>query len=369
MIRRREGTLTALPFIHTVKKLSNHLLLDKKTIEEIEEVSVSHPFRIPKYYLDLMEKDNPLCSIRKQSVPSREELTGNGDPDPLNEKNISLTPSFFKRYQNRGVFLASSDCAMYCRFCNRRRLIGKKWDARLYWEDTFQYLEKDREIHEVIVSGGDPFMLSADELDYVLSRLRCIRRIKTIRISTRMPVVYPEGLQQGHFDALKKSSPLWIVIHINHPREVSKYFIETVNRLRDAGNIIISQTVLLRGVNDCPHILAGLFESLVYCGVKPYYLFQLDEVRGAGHFKVKLKKGIEIMRFLRANVSGLAMPQYALDITGGLGKVALDYKYVRKRKGNKILVEGLSGKTGIYNDDAGQSSCSGCNICKHSLLL
>ncbi|MCX5813077.1 MAG: KamA family radical SAM protein [Proteobacteria bacterium] len=359
--------MTTLPFIHTVEELSKHLCLDKKTKEEIEKVSISHPFRIPKFYLDLMEKDNPLCPIRKQSVPSKEELTGNGDTDPLNEKKISLTPSFFKRYQNRGVFLASSDCAMYCRFCNRRRLIGKKWDARLHWEETFQYLERDRETHEVIISGGDPFMLSSDELDYILSRLRSIRSIKNTRISTRMPVVYPEGLKQGHFDALKKSSPLWIVIHINHPREVSTDFIETVNRLRDAGNIIISQTVLLRGVNDCPHVLARLFENLVYCGVKPYYLFQLDEVRGAGHFKVKLKKGVEIMRYLRANNSGLAIPQYALDITGGLGKVSVDYKYIKKRRGNKVIVEGLSGKTGIYNDDAKQSICSKCNICKQGL--
>jgi lysine 2,3-aminomutase len=368
MMRKREGASTTLPFIHTSEELSNHLHLDNKTKEEIKKVSKLHSFRIPKFYLDLMEKDNPLCAIRKQSVPSIEELAGDGNLDPLNEKNISLTPSFFKRYHHRGVFLASSDCAMYCRFCNRRRLIGKKWDARLYWEDTFQYLEKDRETHEVIISGGDPLMLSPDELDYILTRLRSIRSIKSIRISTRMPVVYPEGLKQGHFDALKKSSPLWIVIHINHPREVSRDFIETASRLRDAGGIVISQTVLLRGVNDCPNILARLFENLIYCGVKPYYLFQLDEVRGAGHFKVKLKKGIEIMRYLRANISGLAIPQYALDITGGLGKVAVDYKYIKKRYGNKVLVEGLSGKTGIYNDDAKQSNCSGCNICKQNLL-
>jgi lysine 2,3-aminomutase len=365
MVLKREGTFSiTLPFIHTVKELSNHLYLDKELKKEIEKVSRFHPLRIPTFYLDLMEKDNPLCSIRKQSVPSEEELTGKGDPDPLNEKSISLTPSFFKRYQNRGVFLASSDCAMYCRFCNRRRLIGKRWDARLYWEDSLQYLEKDREIHEIIISGGDPFMLSPDELNYILSRLKSIQHIKSIRISTRMPVVYPEGLQQGHFDALKKTSPLWIVIHINHPREVSTDFIETVNRLRNAGGIIISQTVLLRGVNDCPHVLARLFQNLVYCGVKPYYLFQLDEVRGAEHFKVKLKRGVEIMRYLRANVSGLAIPQYALDITGGLGKVALDYKYIKKRRGNKIFIEGLSGKTGIYNDNAKQSNCTECNICE-----
>jgi lysine 2,3-aminomutase len=365
---KREGTTTALPFVHTAEELSNHLPLDEKTKKNIGKISKLHSFKIPKFYLNLIEKDNPLCAIRKQSVPSIEELTANGDPDPLNEKDISVTPSFFKRYKSRGVFLASSDCAMYCRFCNRRRLIGKKWDARLHWESTFQYLESDSETHEIIISGGDPFTLSPDELDYILSRLRSIRNIKSTRISTRMPVVFPEGLAQGHFDALKKSSPLWIVIHINHPREISADFIKTINRLRSAGSIIISQTVLLRGVNDCPHILSRLFENLVYCGVKPYYLFQLDDVKGAEHFKVKLKKGVEIMRYLRANVSGLAMPQYALDITGGFGKVTVDYKYIKKRKGNMVVIEGLSGKTGIYNDNAKRSNCSGCNICKQDLL-
>jgi len=365
MMPKREGNSTTLPFfIYNAEELSRHINLDKKAKEEVEKVSNSHPFKIPKFYLDLMEKDNPLCSIRRQSVPSIEELSGNGGPDPLNERNISITPSFFKRYRDRGVFLVSSECAMYCRFCNRRRLIGKKWDAKSYWEDTFKYLEKDKETQEVIISGGDPFILSPDELDYILSRLRSFRRIKSTRISTRMPVVYPEGLNQGHFDALKKSSPLWLVVHINHPREISPYFIETINKLRNVGCIVISQTVLLRGVNDCPHILAKLFENLVHCGIKPYYLFQLDEIIGAEHFKVKLKKGIEIMRYLRANISGLAMPQYALDITGGLGKVSVDYKYIRKKEGNKVFIEGLSGKTGIYNDDAKHSKCLKCNICK-----
>ena len=343
--------MITLPFVQTVKELSNYLCLNKEAKEEIEKVSRSHPFRIPKYYLDLMEKDNPLCSIMKQSIPSREELVINGDPDPLNEKNIAVTPSFFKRYKNRGVFLASSDCAMYCRFCNRRRIIGKIWNARLHWDETFRYLEKDTEIQEVIVSGGDPFMLSTDELDYVLSRLSSVRNIKTIRVSTRMPVVFPEGLKQGHFDALNKNGPLWIVVHINHPREISDYFIEIVKKLRGAGHIIISQTVLLRGVNDCCYVLAELFQNLVYSGVKPYYLFQLDEVTGAGHFKVRLKKGVEIMKYLRVNISGLAMPQYVMDITGGLGKVPVDYKYIKKKEGNRIFVEGLTGETGIYHDD------------------
>lgn len=363
VMRKREGTPITLPFICTVEALSSFIDLDKETREAVEKVSQTHPFKIPEYYINLMEKGNPLCPIRRQAVPSIGELSGNGEVDPLNEGGVLVTPSFIKRYPKRGVFLVNSECAMYCRFCNRRRLVGKGRDPEPFLEETLRYLERCDEIDEVIISGGDPFMLPPDTLDYVLSRLRAIHRIKIIRVSTRVPVVYPEGLSRGHLAAVKKASPLWIVVHINHPKEVSPEFLDAVRALREAGVIIISQTVLLRGVNDCPHILARLFGNLVSCGIKPYYLFQLDEVKGAQHFKVKLKKGIEIMRYLREHSSGLAIPQYALDITGGLGKAPVDYKYIRKRDGNKVFVEGLSGQIGLYNDDGGKSKCLQCGLC------
>lgn len=310
-----------------------------------------------------MDKENPLCPIRRQAIPSIEELSDDGEMDPLNEGEIALTPAFIKRYPKRGVFLVNSECAMYCRFCNRRRLAGKGKDLGVFREDTLRYLEGHDDIEEVIISGGDPFMLPYDEMDYILSRLKAIRGINIIRASTRMPVVYPERMK-GHFAALKRSSPVWIVVHINHPREVSPEFIETIRGLREHGAVVISQTVLLRGINDCPHILARLFEGLVSCGIKPYYLFQLDEVRGAQHFKVKLKRGIEIMRYLREHSTGLAIPQYALDITGGLGKAPVDYKYIKKREGNRVFVEGASGRIGIYTDNGKKSTCLMCGLCK-----
>ena len=311
-----------------------------------------------------MEKDNPRCPIRRQAVPAIEELSGSGVPDPLDEKGSSMTPTFIKRYPKRGVFLVNAECAMYCRFCNRRRLVGKGWNPGEYRDETLRYLQKNDGIDEVIVSGGDPLMLPGEELERVLCGLRAIPSIKTIRVSSRVPLVHPEGLSRKHFIALKKASPVWVVVHINHPREVTDYFVDVVKRMRRSEGVIVSQTVLLRGVNDCPHILARLFESLVSCGVKPYYLFQLDEVKGAQHFKVKLGKGIEIMRHLREHSSGLAVPQYAIDITGGLGKVPLDYRYVRKRKGNNVILEGLCGRTGLYRDDGKKSECLMCGSCK-----
>jgi lysine 2,3-aminomutase len=363
LIRKREGTSTALPFIRTVEALSSRICLNEKAIEEIGKISLSHPFKIPEFYVSLMDKENPRCPIKRQAVPAIEELSEGGGADPLNERGASVTPSFIKRYPGRGVFLVNAECAMYCRFCNRRRLVGKGKKPEKYQDETLQYLEKADQINEVIVSGGDPFMLPGDELDYILSRLRAIHRINTIRVSTRVPLVYPEGMGRRHFAALKKASPIWVVVHINHPKEISPHFIDVIKRMRQAGAIVISQTVLLRGVNDCPHIITRLFGSLVSYGVKPYYLFQLDEVRGAQHFKVKLKKGIEIMRHLREHSSGLAIPQYALDITGGLGKAPVDYQYIKKGKGNKIIAEGLSGQTGLYNDDGGKSECLKCGLC------
>jgi len=163
---------------------------------------------------------------------------------------------------------------------------------------------------------------------------------------------------------LKRHGPVWFVVHINHPREVTAEFIGVIKALHEAGAHVVSQTVLLRRINDCPHILGRLFERLVDAGVKPYYLFQLDDVIGATHFKVRLETGFAIMAALRASVSGLCLPQYALDITGGLGKIPLECGYVRKREGHLVHMRNLQGKRGVYNDDGQISRCNGCGICR-----
>jgi lysine 2,3-aminomutase len=351
---KKEGTVSAtLLFLSTSDALSGILPLDQSARKEIDAVSESYPFRIPQYYANLMEKDNPFCPLRLQAVPSAMELRGGGKLDPLAEGGIQITPSLIKRYPKRAVFLVSSECAMYCRFCNRKRAVGKGhvWEESV--EETLRYLDNDREISEVILSGGDPLMLPPVRLAYILDRLRSNRHIHVVRISTRLPVVFPQGIRQDHFVAIRKHAPIWVITHTNHPRELTPEFGDAVAGLREAGAVLISQTVLLRGINDCPHILSELFERLVCLGVKPYYLFQLDDVQGAQHFKVKVSVGMALMRELRMSLSGLCIPQYALDITGGLGKVPLEHKYVRKKEGRRLVVENPAGERGAYLDDGG----------------
>ena len=361
---KKGGNLVTPSFISSVQELSNILPLQESEKKEIEKVAQVYPFRIPGFYAALMDRENPACPIRLQAVPSVQELKAGGVPDPLGEAGIGVTPSFLKRYPRRGVFLVSSECAMYCRFCNRKRAVGKGHAWEESTEETFRYLEKDEEISEVILSGGDPLMLAPARLAYILERLRSIKRIDVVRISTRFPVVFPEGVQREHLKAIRKHAPIWLIIHINHPKEVTSQFAEVVGMLRKAGAVLISQTVLLRGVNDCPHILSGLFRRLVRLGVKPYYLFQLDDAQGAQHFKVRLSAGVALMRELREIISGLCIPQYALDITGGVGKVPLEPSYVGKRKGKSLVLRNPAGEKGAYRDDGRKSRCNNCGLCQ-----
>jgi len=359
-----EGNTVTLPFIDSLEELSKYISLDQSISADIARVSRLYPFRLSRHYLSLIRKEAPLsCAIGRQAIPSVDELADDGKADPLNEKDGLVTPVFIKRYDGRGVFLVSAECAMYCRFCNRRRLVGKEWDPALFREETLDYLEKDKEIREVIISGGDPLMLAPEELSYIVSRLRHMGKA-IIRISTRLPVVCPERVTDAFFGLVRDNAPLWVVIHINHPDEMTPEFVAVVRRLMGSGAALVSQTVLLKGVNDCPHVLGRLFEGLVMNGIKPYYLFQLDEVSGAMHFKVRLDKGVEIMRTLRKTVSGLAMPCYALDIPGGLGKVPVDHRYVKGRRHGIARIESPLKGYGIYDDNGGTNGCgTDCASC------
>ncbi len=323
-----------------------------------------HTFRIPRYYLNLIDLSNPLCPIRGQAIPSLAEDGEGGSEDPLGEEGISLTPILLRRHPDRCVFLVSSECAMYCRFCNRRRFAGKSVDPEPYLEESYSAIAEDASIREVILSGGDPFMLGAGKLASILERLRSMEKRLVIRISTRVPVVCPDILSPAHLKAIEAASPVWVILHINHPREITERSLAAIGSIRKAGGIPVSQTVLLRNINDCPHVLLRLFESLVMAGVKPYYLFQLDDVRGASHFKVRLERGRDIMAFLRLNASGLAVPQYALDIPGGLGKVPVDSEHVRHQEGTTMVqLVSPSGEVGYYDNNAEESVCMRCGIC------
>ncbi len=357
-----EGRPLTLPFSSSIESLSRTITLSAETRALIAEVAQFFPFRITPFYARLMQPENEGCPIRLQAVPSGEELRGGGVADPLGEKEIALTPCLFKRYPRRAVFLAAAECAMYCRFCNRKRLVGTGFRPEAFREETLAYLEQHDDIDECIISGGDPLTLSPAELEYILRRLRAIPHLKVIRISSRMPVVYPERVHD-HVAALRRHGPVWFIVHINHPREVTPEFLEAVRAIREANAAVVSQTVLLRRVNDCRHVLGLLFDLLVRAGVKPYYLFQLDDVTGATHFKVRIETGLAIMKALRQSRSGLSLPQYAVDITGGLGKVLLEQGCIRGREGARLTIENLHGEKGVYMDDGLESMCNNCGIC------
>ncbi|MHB8110407.1 MAG: KamA family radical SAM protein [Syntrophorhabdaceae bacterium] len=360
------SSINTLPFLFSLAEISRYSdSFDPGIAKSLDLVVAQHKFRIPLHYLKLIDFENPVCPIKGQAIPSIEEINDTGTQDPLDEETISVTPILLKRHPDRCVFLVSSECAMYCRFCNRRRFAGKAFDPEPYLNESFAYIENDPNIKEVILSGGDPFMLDPGKLESIVTRLRSTRKELVIRLSTRLPIVYPQGFTAGHLKAVRKALPLWIVVHINHPREITEEFLEIIRSIREAGAGMVSQTVLLRNINDCPYVLLELFQKLISIGIKPYYLFQLDDVRGASHFKVKLARGREIMRYLYANASGLAIPRYALDIPGGLGKIPIDSDHVRKQKGTTIVrLISPNGMTGYYDDNGEDSTCMNCGICK-----
>ncbi|MCX7857098.1 MAG: KamA family radical SAM protein [Deltaproteobacteria bacterium] len=360
-----KGAEIAPRFFYGVDALAKLFALSGAQLKIFKEVDRYFPVRIPGFYLSLMSSDDPFCPIKRQALPSLEELSGSGHEDPLAENDNSLTPSFIKKYPGRGVFLISSECAMFCRFCNRKRVLGRNVDFESSWDETFECMEKMEDLREVIISGGDPLMQSIDKLYYVLERIRRIRRVRTLRISTRVPVVFPQGISEEFLKILTKFNPLWIVIHINHPREITESFKRIIREIQKKGSPVISQTVLLRGVNDCARTLIELFDGLVSLGIKPYYLFQLDEVIGAQHFKVRLSDGIRIYKTIRKHSSGLAVPNYVVDLSGGLGKVSVTESLIRKNGGVGYFRTD-DGKIGKYGDDGYESECKRCGLCVHT---
>lgn len=361
-VKQEKGGEISSPFLILPADFFKRLDLGEDAKKVLETVSKVYPVRIPEFYAQLMDREDPKCPIRAQAIPSLLELDDSGFYDPLDEGS-SENPTFIKRYPGRAVFIASSECALYCRFCNRKRFVGRGFNPRIFWEDAFSIMERRKDLREIILSGGDPFTLSPEEIGYLLRRIRSIGSIKVLRISTRIPVADPDLISDDHFDVLKNFPTIWIVLHINHPKEITPQFLQVVRRFQLLGFPTVSQTVLLRGVNDCAKTLKTLFETLIQYGIKPYYLFQLDEVRGARHFKVRISHGKKIYAALRREISGLALPNYVLDLTGGAGKIPVTEIEDSKFSGKPLEIR-RNGRIGTYSDDGYESQCSECGFCE-----
>lgn len=306
------------------------------------------PISITPYYLSLCDPSDPDCPIRRQCVPRADEaLVVKGDlADPLGEEAHEVAPNLIQRYPDRVLLIATDRCGVYCRFCTRSRIVGDGGGARSMaaLEPAFQWLSAHPEIHDVIISGGDPCIMSTERIARLLSRLREIEHVDYVRLATRAPVTLPQRITRKLCVAIRQSHhATWIMTHFNHPKELTSEAEEACARLADAGLPVMNQTVLLRGINDDADTLGRLFRGLVRSRVRPYYLLQMDPVRGTGHLRTPLRRGVELMRALQGRVSGIALPKLIVDTPGGLGKVPLGPNYLVSQEDGVTVLETFRG--------------------------
>jgi lysine 2,3-aminomutase len=303
-------------------------------VDDVSEPVVL-PIRIPRYYLDLIDWSDPADPLRRQVLPTTDERVVLPDDlrDPIGDDAHRPVPGIVHRYPDRVLFLVTATCAVHCRFCFRREFIGKPIRTLRpeQFDGAIDYVSSHPEVWEVILSGGDPLVFPDAYLATVFDRLRSIPHVRIIRVHTRTPAIFPDRLSGAFAELARRHAPLYLVVHVNHPREVTARFVERIGLVVDRGIPVLSQTVLLRGVNDEVETLTGLFRRLVEARIKPYYLHQLDRAPGTNHFRVPIHEGQRLMRALRGNVSGLCLPTYILDIPGGHGKVPLTGEYVHAR--------------------------------------
>jgi len=317
-------------------------------IERLKQAAENFEFRISPAMVDLIRE--PGDPIWLQYVPTLQELEiEDGIVDSLAEDAHSPVPNITHRYPDRALFLVSPVCAAYCRFCTRRRKVGDPEKIPMaQLESAFQYLTQHTEIRDVIMSGGDPLLLSDRRLNEICARLRAIPHIEIIRIGSRVPCHLPERITPELCAILKQYHPLYINTHFNHPDELTPAAVQALGMLADAGIPLGCQTVLLKGVNDDPAVMKRLMQKLLVARVRPYYIYQCDQVAGAEHFRTTVQTGLEIVRALRGWTSGLAVPHYVIDAPGGGGKIPLLPQYVEAMDEDSVTLRNYAGKTYVY---------------------
>jgi len=316
--------------------------------EEIQRVVARYPMAINSYYLRLISKNGE--SIYRQAVPDIREITEEeGLEDPLNEEALSPVRGLTHKYPDRVLFLVSDRCAMYCRFCNRKRKVGRSsMVTRETLREGISYIKGNKKIRDVLLSGGDPLLLPDGELFVLLSALRSIPHLEIIRIGTRVPCTLPQRVTQRLADMLKGFHPLYINTHFNHPAEVTAESSLACARLVDAGIPLGCQTVLLKGINDDPAVMRILMQKLLAIRVRPYYLFQADRAKGTSHFWTSLEKGVEILAALQGYTSGLCVPRFMIDLPGGGGKIPITPEYLVGKEKGSLLIKNYSGELYRY---------------------
>ncbi|HEU23894.1 MAG: lysine 2,3-aminomutase [Mesoaciditoga sp.] len=343
-------------------KLSQVIPLDDDEKRAIT-TSLKHlRMAITPYYATLINIDDPKDPIRKQAVPTMNELykAPNESRDPLFEDIDSPVYGLTHRYPDRVLALVTDQCSMYCRHCTRRRKAGEtdmpmpldKIDAMV------EYVSVHPEIRDVLLSGGDPFTLSTERLEMIIKKFRAIKHVEIVRIGTRTPVVMPQRITDELVEMLKKYHPVWVNVHFNHPNEFTPDSERALAKLADAGIPLGNQSVLLRGVNDCPQVMKKLVHLLVKNRVRPYYIYQCDLSEGLSHFRTSVARGIEIIEYLRGHTSGFAVPTYVIDAPGGGGKIPVEPQYLISMGAGKVVLRNYEGGIFVYEEpDDYKPSC------------
>jgi len=340
--------------IGNVEQLKNYLDLTRE--EELNVIDTTKVFRmaITPYYLSLIDPNNPIDPIKRQSVPSiKETQMSDADlQDPLHEDTDSPVPGITHRYPDRVLFLITDVCSMYCRHCTRRRFAGHvdKAPSKEQIDQAIEYIANTPSVRDVLLSGGDPLLLSDKRLEYIISNLRKIPHVEIIRIGTRTPCVMPQRITPELCSMLKKYHPIWLNTHFNHSNEITDDSKKACAMLADAGIPLGNQSVLLRGINDCIPVMKKLVHELVKMRVRPYYLYQCDLSMGLSHFRTTVAQGIDIIEGLRGHTSGFCVPTFVVDAPGGGGKIPVMPNYLISQGNNRVVLRNYEGVITTYEE-------------------
>jgi lysine 2,3-aminomutase len=311
---------------------------------------------ITPYFFNLIDPADENCPIRLQVIPKLAETTTAAweMSDPCGEDSHSPVPGLVHRYPDRVLFLVTDRCAAYCRYCTRSRLVSNAtgYDFHPEFDKQIAYIAAHPEIRDVLLSGGDPLLLSDEKLENLLTRLRAIPHVEFLRIGSRIPTFLPQRITPELCTMLKKFHPLFMSIHSNHPRELTTEVRDAISRLADAGIPLGNQSVLLKHVNDDADVMKAHVQKLLMCRVKPYYIYQCDLISGSAHLRVSVRKGLEIMDKLRGHTTGYAVPQYVIDAPGGGGKVPVNPEYVLSHNADRVIIRNFEGKIFEYPEAA-----------------
>jgi lysine 2,3-aminomutase len=355
--------------IRDIDALAQVVPLSGQERHDIEEVLRIFRMAITPYYASLMDPANSACPVRLQAIPRLQEthFLASDQADPLHEDIDSPVPGLTHRYPDRVLLLATNVCSMNCRHCTRRRFV-KQEDAHQSEElidAAVEYIRKTPIIRDVLISGGDPFVMSTERLERIIAKVRAISTVEIIRIGTRTPVVMPMRVTDELVNMLKKYQPIYVNTHFNHPKEITAEAKEACERLADAGIPLGNQSVLLRDINDCPVLMKKLVQELLMLRVKPYYIYQCDMSLGISHFRTTVSKGIEIIENLRGHTSGMAVPTFVIDAPGGGGKIPVMPDYLITSNEKRVILRNYEGVITSYEEpESYKEDCGQCRICR-----